>query len=109
MQKFNSKLTADGIYKFTELMMNEAPRISCLAVRVLIDIVRNQGDSPADIIERTTGDRDSTSAENMIKRLEQLNVCEIESLSGNERVGQTARKQVYLSAFGAELLGLKLS
>ncbi len=108
MQKYTSRLTTDGIYKFTELMMNESPRISCLAVRVLIDVVRHQGDSPADISERTTGDRGSTSAENMIKRLAQLKICEIEALSGDERVGQTARKQVYISAFGAELLGLKL-
>lgn len=106
MIKYTPRLNIDGVYKFTEFMMNECPRISCLAVRVLIDIIRNQGDSPANIIQRTTGDRSSTSAESIIKRLEQLNICTLEELSSNERIGEPARKRVYITPYCAELLGL---
>lgn len=107
MQLFSSKLTTDALFRFTGLMMERAPRRSCLVLRILIDIVRNQGDSPADVMDRCVGDRDNSSADSAIRCLLALGICELINVSGQERIGETARRRIYITAYGAELLSLQ--
>lgn len=107
MQIYSSRLGVKGVEKFCQFVLQQTPRAVCLYALIVMDIVRHQGDSPADIVERTTGDRGNSSAETMIRKLADWGLVQIYELKGQERVGKTSRRAVYLTAQGAELLNLR--
>lgn len=105
---YNSRLGALGVENFCQYALQQTSRAGCLYVLIMMDIVRNQGDSPADIVERATGDRGNSSAETIIRKLAEWGLVKIDELSGRDRIGTSARRAVYLTKNGADLLNLSV-
>jgi hypothetical protein len=94
----------DGLCRFVGEVLAEHPRTNALMLLVAVDLIHNQGDSPANIYERTTGMRASTAAENCITRLRSMGFCEL--AEGEYQGGASGRRQVFLTEKAASLLEL---
>jgi hypothetical protein len=100
--KFSSRLTINAINDFVTFSLTQTTRCNILLVKFLIDIVQNQGDSPANIIERLMNDRNSTTGTQMIKLLESWGYVKlVEKNNQNDSLKYNAKKAVYLADKGA--------
>jgi hypothetical protein len=104
---FESTPHVEGLCRFVGEVLAEHPRTNALMLLVAVDLINNQGDSPANIYERTTGARASTAAENCITRLRSMGFCEL--ADGEYQGGASGRRQVFLTAKAASLLELRPS
>lgn len=104
LKKYNGRLSTNAINRCTKAIYTAAPKTSVIVLSIIMDIVRNQGDSPANIGERVLDNRDSSTVQGMIKKLEGMGWLVLHEVQYQH--GQYPRKQVYLSSKLAELLEL---
>lgn len=104
---FEARPRIEALCSFVGHVLAEHPRTNALMLLVAVDLIKNQGDSPANIYERTTGMRASTAAENCISRLRGMGFCRLEE--SEYQGGASSRRHVYLTAKAAELLELSPS
>lgn len=97
----------EDLCRFVGHVLSEHPRTNALMLLVAVDLIHHQGDSPANIYERTTGARSSTAAENCITRLRRMGFCQM--AIGEYQGGATGRRQVFLTDKAALLLRLEPS
>ncbi|WP_339145240.1 hypothetical protein [Pseudoalteromonas galatheae] len=103
-KKYNGRLSIRAIERASKELYEKAPKSSVISIRVLLDIVSHQGDSPANIGDRLVDNRDSTSVQNAIIKLEKMGWFKIHQTEYKN--GPYPRKQVFLTSKLAELLEL---
>ncbi|WP_339145259.1 hypothetical protein [Pseudoalteromonas galatheae] len=104
LKKFSGRLSINAIDRCIKTIHKESPKTSAITISIIMDIVRNQGDSPANIGDRLFDNRDSSTTHGVIKKLEKMNWIRLHEVQYQH--GAYPRKQVYLTSQLAELLEL---
>ncbi|MCG7556336.1 hypothetical protein [Pseudoalteromonas sp. Of11M-6] len=104
LKKFNGRLSVNAIDRCIQTIHKTAPKTSAITISIIMDIVRHQGDSPANIGDRLFDNRDSSTVHGVIKKLEKMNWIRLDEVQYQH--GAYPRKQVYLTSLLAELLEL---
>lgn len=105
--KYAGRLTLKSIDVAMSALAERGPRTTVLMLQVLLDVVRHQGDSPANISDRLVNDRDSTTVQGHLKKLAQWGWIEL--VDAEYQSGESPRKNVFLTLAGAELLQLNVA
>ncbi|WP_196160884.1 MarR family transcriptional regulator [Reinekea sp. G2M2-21] len=103
-KRFNQPLTVAGIQQMTNELYTNSPRTSVLALSVLIAIVNQQGVSPAEISQQVTNDRNSSSVQTIIKRLESWELVQLVDVPYKH--GEHPRKELWLTTKAAKMFQL---
>ena len=102
--KYAGRLTLAGIDTAMAAIIERSNRSTVILLQTLLDVARHQGDSPANISERLTGDRDNTSVQQQIAKL--TGYGWIELVETQYQHGEYPRKLAFMTQKGASLLKL---
>lgn len=102
--KYAGRLTLAGIDAAMAAIIERSNRSTVILLQTLLDVARHQGDSPANISERLTGDRDNTSVQQQIAKL--TGYGWIELVETQYQHGEYPRKLAFMTQKGASLLKL---
>lgn len=102
--KYAGRLTLTGIDAALSAIIERSNRSTVILVQTLLDVARHQGDSPANISERLTGDRDNTSIQQQLAKL--AGYGWIELVETQYQHGEYPRKLAFMTPEGAALLKL---
>ena len=102
--KYPGRLTLAGIDAALIAMLERSNRSTLVLAQVFIDVARHQGDSPANISERLTGDRDNKSVQQQLSKLATYSWVEL--VGTQYQHGENPRELVFLTQQGAEILKL---
>ncbi|MEC4091612.1 hypothetical protein [Pseudoalteromonas rubra] len=99
---YKERLSLKRIEVISTILPNHYPLATTIWIGIIIDIYRNQGSSPADIGERVVKNRNSSTVQDVIKKLEAIGWLEIEKLPNRGK--NSPRRKVYLAPALAELM-----
>lgn len=102
---YQTKPNLDGLCDFISSVVADQPRTTALVMLVMVDLIKHQGDSPANIIERATGERSNSTAEGCIARMKTMGLCDV--VPSPYQGGVTGRRQVFLTSKAAKMLRLE--
>jgi hypothetical protein len=102
--KYSGRLTLTSIDAALAAMIERSNRSTIILAQTLLDVARHQGDSPANISERLTSERDNTSIQQQLSKLSGYGWLEL--VDTQYQHGEYPRKLVFLTPAGAELLRL---
>lgn len=102
--KYAARLTLAGVDAALAAIVERSNRSTVVLVQTLLDVARHQGDSPANISERLTGDRDSNTILQQLAKL--VSYDWVELVETQYQHGEYPRKLAFLTEAGAELLKL---
>lgn len=106
MKTYKRKISLASLENFIAFAIENNTRNSCILIAVLIEIIKDQGASPADIMEKVVGHRESSNVEKYIHLLADWGYVRLIETTREERQLSPARKTVWLTDEGARHLAL---